>query len=183
MKTLRKIALLTVLASTLLATAAQAAPTIGVYFGQQKWPWFTAAPNQPFDIWVVVKDVNNTIDAVDYKLNLPVQVIITDLGFADGYLRIGTSSTGYAVGLGDCVPSFGDDEVVIQHMTAYVFSTFPQFNVTFSGFQGSSQESPAAPRYSNCSGGIFDLDTEGGILVGTTVDTEAQSFGAVKALY
>ena len=54
MKTLRTIALLTVLASFLFAAGAQAAPTIGVYFGPNQMPWKTAAPNQPFDIWIIV---------------------------------------------------------------------------------------------------------------------------------
>lgn len=183
MKTLRKIALLTVLASTVFASVAQAAPTIGVYFGEQKWPWFTAAPNQPFDIWVIVKDVDSTIDGVEYKLNLPVQVIITSLGFSEDYLRIGSSSMGYAVALGECIPSFGDHEVVVQRMQAYAFGTFPQFDVTLTAFESPQPENPTAPRYSNCVGDLFDLDTEGGVLVGTTVDNEAASFGAIKALY
>jgi hypothetical protein len=183
MKTLRKIALLTVMASTLFTTVAQAAPTIGVYFGEEKWPWLTAAPNQPFDIWVIVRNVEGTINAVDYKLNLPDKVIITDMGFGDSYLHLGSPSTGFAVGLGSCMVSLGDDEIVVQRIRAYVFSTFPQTAVTLTAFEGSQQESPTAPRYSNCAGGIFDMDTEDGILVGTTVDNEAASFGAVKALY
>lgn len=182
MKTLRTIALLTVLASMLFAAGAQAA-TIGVYFGQNRMPWKTAAPNQSFDIWIIVKNVDSTIDAVDYKLTLPTQVIVTDPGFSDTGLHIGNASTGYAVGLGACIPSFNDHEIVIQHMTAYAFTLFPQFDVTITAFEGSTQETPTAPRFSNCAGGFFDLDVENGIIIGTTTAGDSESFGAIKALY
>lgn len=182
MKTLRTIALLTVLASFLFAAGAQAAPTIGVYFGPNQMPWKTAAPNQPFDIWIIVKDIESTIDAVEYKLNLPTQVIVTDLGFPSAGIRIGSGSTGWAYGLGACVPAFNGMEIVIQQMSAYAFTLFPEFDVTITAYEG-QQVTPAAPRFSNCHGSIVDLDTEGGILIGTTTSSEAVSFGAIKALY
>lgn len=182
MKTLRTIALFTVLASVLFAAGAKAAPTIGVYFGPDQMPWKTAAPNQPFQIWVILKDIESTIDAVEYKLNLPTQVVVTDLGFPDGGIRIGSSSTGYAFGIGSCVPAFNGLEVVVQQMTAYAFTLFPEFNVTITAYEG-QQVTPAAPRFSNCHGTITDLQSDNGILVGTTTATDASSFGAIKALF
>ncbi len=182
MKTLRTIALFTVLASMLFAAGAQAAPTIGVYFGPDQTPWKTAAPNQPFSIWVIVKDLESTIDAVEYKLTLPTQVVVSNFGWPDGGIQIGSPSTGFAVGLGSCVPAFNGLDIVVQQMTAYAFTLFPAFNVTISAYEG-QQVTPAAPRFSNCHGTITDLQAENGILVGTTTGTDSASFGAIKALF
>lgn len=182
MKTLRTIALFTVLASMLFAAGAQAAPTIGVYFGADQTPWKTAAPNQPFDIWVILKDIDNTVNAVEYKLNLPTQVIISNPGWPAGVIQIGAPSTGYAVALGECVPAFNGLEVVVQHMTAYVFTLFPEFNVTLTAYEG-QQVTPAAPRFANCNGTITNLQADNGILIGTFTGTDSASFGAIKALF
>ena len=183
MKTLRMIALVAVLATMLFAVGAQAAPTIAVKFGPNQMPWWTAQPNQPFDIWVIAKGIDGVVDAVEYKLNLPSQLIITNYGWPDGSFYLGSNANGYAVGLGDCVPNFGDDQIVVQRITAYAFTVFPEFDVTLTAYEGPQAETPTAPRYSNCSGGVFDMIAEDGLVVGTMVPVQSESFGAIKALY
>ncbi len=188
MKHLRKFALFVVLGSLLLATAAEAqTPTIGVYFGPNRVSSTNVVPNTQFKIWVMLTGMNDAINAVEYKLNLPSNVVVLQYDYYGANpLVFGSTADGVAVGFGECVPLFPgpttSTELVVAELTAMAITSFPSTPVTITRYEGNPQSPSTAPRYNTCDGTLIDLVSSDGALF-SSVAVENTTFGAVKALY
>ena len=188
MKTLRTMA--AALALVALATVtAGAAPTIGVYFDDQMQIDQTAVdPLQQFNIYVILSSINDRIDAVEYRLNLPPQVAVTGTTFGGAQpLDLGSSQHGTLLGLGSCENVYdalqGQETFVVAVLQAIAVTTFESTPITITKFTGGT-EAPSvnAPRYSSCDNQVYEMSTTQASLTGG-VATLDRSFGAVKALF
>lgn len=187
MKTLRTLFAVTLMVTLLAASTAMAqSPTISVFFGPNQDSNSLAQTGTPFKIWVVLSHVNDSVNAVEYKLNLPPEVAIIDAGLYDGAINVGNASDGFAIGLPECIPVFDNlaayQNLVVNEMTALAVAPFAAFNVTITEFTGSPQDPGETPRYSNCDGVLGNLAVENGTL-SASVGVEAESWTAVKSLY
>jgi hypothetical protein len=188
MKTLRTLFAVTLVVTLLAASTAMAqGPTISVYFGPNQESVSQAQTGTQFKIWIVLSNINDTVNAVEYKLTLPPEVAIVDPGLYPGAIDVGNASTGSAIGLPECLPVFDSMDpmyqtLVVAEMTAVAVADFPAFNVTITEFTGSPQDPGTAPRYSNCESQLTNLTPEGGTLQ-SSVGSESASWSAVKSLY
>lgn len=186
MKTLRTFFAVSLLVSLLAASTAMAAPTLSVYFGPNQESNSLAQTGTPFKIWIVMSEINDTVNAVEYKLNLPPEVVITDDGLYPGAIDLGNATTGSAIGLPECLTVFdaiaGSETLVVAEMTAVTVSDFGASAVTLTPFTGSPQDPATAPRFSNCDGALTNLLPNNGTL-SSSVPTESESWSAVKSLY
>jgi hypothetical protein len=187
MKNLRALFAVSFVVALLVAASAMAAPTITVSFGPNQDINSQAKTLNPFKIWVVMSNINDTVNAVEYKINLPAEVVVQDPGLFPGAIDLGSASTGSAIGLPACqtvydVMGSQYDHLVVAEMTAIAVSDFPSFNVTVTPFTGSPQDMGTAPRYSNCDGVLTNLTPVSGTL-SSSVPGESSSWSQVKALY
>lgn len=188
MKTLRTFAVALSLVA-MAAVTAGAAPTIGVYFDDQMASTQTAVdPNEPFDIYVIMSTVDDRIDAVEYKLNLPSQVAVMNTNYGGANpLDLGSSQHGTLLGLGNCQNIYdglqGFETFVVAHLEAIAVTTFDATPITLTKYTGGA-EAPSvnAPRYSSCDNNVVEMETSNAQLTGG-VATFSSSFGSVKALY
>jgi len=195
MKNLRTIPILALVA-IMVASVAQAAPTVSIFFsmddGEETWDDTMMHEGQRRDIHVVLSGFDASVNAVEYKINLPAElgVIGTEYAFA-GALDLGTghasSGTGTAVGFGECYPLYqvtnGTADLVVQKLTVYSFGSIARQEITVTAFEGGG-DSPTEPRYSLCDGTLEDLASESAwIEVTAAVPSDANSWGAIKSLY
>ena len=188
MKSLRTISMMAFAAAVLFASVAQAAPTASVRIGDQLWDAATVKPNQQFDVHIVLSGFDASVNAVEYKVNMPndFAVISNSYGFS-GALDFGsTTGSGNAIGFGECVPMFqvsqGSDDVIVHTIRLFSMGFVDLSPITLSAFEGGSDD-PTSPRYSTCGGPALDMESEGAMIAVTTVSNEGDSWGAVKALY
>jgi len=188
MKTLRTMAAAVALVA-LAAVSAGAAPTIGVYFDDQMASNQVAVdPMQQFDIYVIMSTIDDRVDAVEYKLNLPSQVAILNTTYGGANpLDLGSSEHGTLLGLGNCQNIYdaltGFETFVVAHLEAMAVTTFDASPITLTKYTGGA-EAPSvnAPRYANCDDQVVEMETSNAQLTGG-VATFSSSFGSVKALY
>lgn len=191
MKSLRTISLLALVA-IMVASVASAAPTISVRValpdGAEFWDDAQVHPNQQRDLVVILGDVAEPINAVEYKINLPQNVLVlgNTYGF-DGAVDFGGghtgSGTGSAIGFGDCYPASSVNDQVVHSMRIMAVGAFARQEITVTAFEGGGDVA-AAPRYNSCSNVTVSLVPSSTWLESTTaVDAGDSSWGAVKALY
>ncbi len=187
MKTLRTLFAVSFVVALLVATSAMAAPTISVLFGPNQDAAAQAKTLRPFKIWVVMSNINDTVNAVEYKLNLPPEIVVLDPGLFPGSVNFGNATVGNALGLPACqtvfdvlAPEF--QKLVVAEMTVIAVSPFASANVTLTPFTGSPQDMGVAPRYSNCNGTLTNLTPVAGSL-SAAVAVEPMRWSQVKALY
>ncbi|RKZ10563.1 hypothetical protein DRQ53_05725 [bacterium] len=189
MKTLRMFAVFAVVAMSLFAVAAEA-QEIAVYFGSEMSSTKQVKSFEPFDVMIVVDGIDDTINAVEYKLNLPDDIIVMGSQYWNGTtLVIGGANAvdGTAVALGECVnlaEALGEQtSIVVATLEAMAVNTFSQAAVTISEFTGTPSNPATAPRYNNCVNNQVYLTPVNGTLQGVTVPTEQSSFSRVKSLF
>lgn len=187
MKSLRTISLMALVA-IVFASVAQAAPTVSIRIGDGSWDNAQVRPNAFTDLYISLSGVDASINAVEYKVNLPqnMAVIVNSFAFP-GAIDFGSSATGSAIGFGECVPLYqvsqGHDDLVVHTMTVYAIGTFDPSPITLTAFEGGT-DSPATPRYSTCNGQAMALSSSGAIIESTTgVPNDGSTWGAIKSLY
>lgn len=186
MKTLRMFALMTLVATSLFAAQAQAGE-ISVFFGAEMASAKQVKPLVPFQISVVVSNIDDTIGAVEYKLNLPANVAIQGSTYWNGTPLVLDGPDGTAIALAECVnminlPDF-PQQITVAVLDAIALDTFAETSVTLSEFTGTPSNPGTAPRYASCQDELVNLTPVDGTLAGVTVPTEATSFSKVKSLY
>lgn len=189
MKTLRMFAAFALVAMSLFAVAAEA-QEIAVYFGSEMSSSKQVKPFQPFDIVIMVDNIDDTISAVEYRLSLPDDIIVQDETYWNNtQLVIGgaNAADGTAIALGECVnlaEALGQEtSIVVATLQAFAVDTFSQAAVTISEFTGTPSNPGTAPRYVNCASTIINLAPVNGTLEGVTVATTQSSFSKVKSLF
>lgn len=189
MKTLSMFAVFALVAMSLGAVSAGAGE-IAVYFGSEMGSSMQVKPFVPFDIQIVVQNIDDSINAVEYKLNLPAEVVVQDENYWNGTtLVIGgpQAAVGTAIALGECVQMFEGSglptSIVVATLQAITVDTFSESAVTLTEFTGTPSNPGTAPRYSSCGSVITNLSPVDGTLEGVTVPTTATSFSKVKSLF
>lgn len=186
MKTLRMFAVLSLVALTLFAVTAQAGE-ISVLFGSEMASTKQVKPFIPFDVSIVVSNINDNIGAVEYKLTLPSNVAIQGSTYWNGTPLVLNGPDGTAIALAECVnmvdaPGF-PQQITVATLNCVALGTFAETNVTLTEYTGTPSNPGTAPRYANCKNEIINLTPVDGTLAGVTVPTAATSFSKVKALY
>jgi hypothetical protein len=185
MKNLRMFAVFALVAMSLFAVSAEA-QEISVLFGDEMASSKQVKLFQSFPIHIVVSNINDTIGAVEYALNLPANVSITGAEWWAGSLQL-DGPDGTAIALGECVimvdaPNV-DQQITVVKYEAIAVNTFDSTAVTITEFTGTPANPATAPRYANCQDQLVNLTPVDGVLQGVTVPTEASSFSKVKALF
>jgi hypothetical protein len=185
MKTLRMFAAFALVAMSLFAVSAEA-QEISVLFGDEMASSKQVKLFEAFKISIVVSNIDDTIGAVEYKLNLPENVAVTRTDFWPDALDL-SGPDGTALALGECVimvdaPNI-DQAITVATIEAIAVNTFASTEVTLTEFTGTPANPATAPRYANCQDQLVNLTPVDGVLQGVTVDTEASSFSKVKALF
>lgn len=185
MKNLRMFAVFAVVAMSLFAVTAEA-QEISVLFGTEMAQSKQVKTFEAFDISIVVSNIDDTIGAVEYTLNLPANVVITASNYWNGTTLVIDGINGTAIALGECVnminaPGY-DQEITVASFEAIAVNTFASTDVTLTEYQ-STQAPASAPRYANCNDQLSDLTPVDGTLQGVTVPNEATSFSKVKSLF
>jgi hypothetical protein len=185
MKTLRMFAVFALVAMSLFAVSADA-QEISVFFGSEMASTKQVKPFELFDISIVVSNIDDTIGAVEYALNLPAGVVIVESSFWPGSLQL-DGPDGTAIALGECVTMVDapglPTEIVVAALKAIALDTFGQAPVTLTELTGQPLNPGTAPRYANCQNELLNLTPVNGMLEGVTVPTSASSFGKVKSLF
>ena len=185
MKNLRMFAMLALVAMTLFAVTAEA-QEISVLFGTEMASSKQVKPFEAFDISIVVSNINDTIGAVEYSLNLPANVVITASNYWNGTTLVLDGPDGTAIALGECVTMVDapniDQEITVATFEAIAVNTFASTAVTLTEYN-STVNPASAPRYANCQDQLNELTPVDGTLQGVTVPTEATSFSKVKSLF
>jgi len=186
MKTLRMFAVFALVAMSLFAVSAEA-QEISVLFGNEMASSKQVKLYDAFDIMIVVSNIDDTIGAVEYALNLPANVAITASNFWNGTNLVLDGIDGTAIALGECVVMVDspgvDQEITVASFEAVALNTFVSTAVTITEYTGTPSNPGTAPRYANCSDELVNLSPVDGTLEGVTVATEASSFSKVKSLF
>ena len=145
----------------------------------------------PFNVHVVLYSTNDAVNAVEYKLNLPPEVVVLQQNYLTGSLAfpyLGQSegaTVGVRVGLGDCFfmgPDAWQDQVlVVETVMCYSPVDISNASITLSGFPGDNGD--VVPRYADCQENLAHqlVATPGTFSV--AVDADSPSWGSVKALF
>ena len=190
MKSLRTIPFLALVALMLVSGVAQAEPTVAIYVGDENWSDATIPKGRAVNLHVYLEGIDVSANAVEYKVNLPADMFVLSLSYPfTNAIMLGDGSVGYAIGFGQCVPSFqvsgSDGPLHVQTIEVYSLNYFPRAEISLSDYQypANSTEDPIAPRYSDCQGNLYDLQTKSAFIATTAVDNDESSWGAVKSLY
>ena len=186
MKTLRMFAVFALVAMSLFAVSADA-QEISVFFGSEMASTKQIKPLEQFDISIVVSNIDDTIGAVEYALNLPANLAIVGSSYWNGTQLVLDGPDGTAIALGECVtmvnaPGF-PTSITVASLQAIALDTFGQTAVTLTEYTGTPSNPGTAPRYANCQDQLVNLSPVNGTLEGVTVPTSASSFGKVKSLF
>jgi hypothetical protein len=186
MKTLRMFAVFALVAMSLFAVTADA-QEISVFFGTEMASTKQVKPMELFDISIVVSNINDNMNAVEYALNLPANVAIVGSSYWNGTGLVLDGPDGTAIALGECVvvadiPGYSTS-ITVANLQAIALDTFGQTPITLTEYTGTPSNPGTAPRYSNCSAQLVNLTAVNGSLQGVTVPTEASSFSKVKSLF
>ncbi len=185
MKTLRMFAVFALVAMSLFAVSADA-QEISVFFGNEMASTKQVKAFEPFDISIGVSNIDDTIGAVEYALNLPAELAIVGSSYWAGSLVL-DGLDGTAIALGECVTMVDapgmPTEIVVATLQAVAVNTFGQTAITLTEYTGTPSNPGTAPRYANCQDQLVNLSPVNGTLEGVTVPTSASSFGKVKSLF
>jgi hypothetical protein len=189
MKALRTLAVAAALLCVASVALAAVGPDVGVYFDDQGTETsISVQPYEQFAIHVVMTNINDRVNAVEYKLDLPADLIVTSAEFGGpSPIALGNPSDGYAIGLGECVTVYNDipgfETLVVETRNVYAFQHFNATSLTLEPFQGPGQEpGVTTPRYANCQDDVFNLNTVDAT-VAAPVATDQSSWTSVKAMY
>ena len=186
MKTLRMFAVFALVAMSLFAVTAEA-QEISVLFGTEMADSKQVKMFDAFDISIVISNIDDTIGAVEYALNLPANVVITASNYWNGTNLVLDGLDGTAIALGECVVMVDspgiDQEITVASFEAIAVNTFASTAVTITEYTGTPANPATAPRYANCSDQLVNLSPVNGTLEGVTVPTTATSFSKVKSLF
>ncbi len=148
-------------------------------------------PNTPFKIHVIMYDMEDIAMGVEFKVDLPPEVVVLQQDFAEGSLAFtylnqnGGATAGVQVGLGGCVwvSSQGNPSYEVLTILAYCPSPVPSSTISLSGFPGDNGD--AVPRYAQCSDinpPLFQMTPTDGTF-SVSVPAQSSSWGAVKAQF
>jgi len=189
MKSLRMSVALAAVALVLAAVPALAAPTIGVYFDaaaavQSR----NVQPNTLFHVYVVLSNVNDTVDAVEYKLNLPASVVILSTQWpTSNAINFGSDANGVQVGVGECALVYdslpGYETYQVADMTCMALAPFTATDITITKYLGGAfADQVNAPQYSDCNSNLTEMAVSNGSL-SSAVPAASASWGSVKAVF
>lgn len=166
--------------------------TLGVYGDAEGTASFVSPiVGEPFDIHVVMF-IEGLVNGVGYTLTVDGGVDLFSAGASYGPASGGLNFpndpndpvfSGQNVGLGVCAIGFNGFPVLVA--TYSFIATSPDAATTF-GVTGNPQSSSldtTLPVYSDCEGVIQTCEVGPSLTVEAPVDTESESFGAVKSLY
>lgn len=145
-------------------------------------------PFEQFTIYVVMSNIEDQVKAVEYKLALPPELIVTSTQFGGpSPIALGSPSDGFAIGLGACISVFnempGFETLVVETRDVYAFQHFSATSLVLEPFQGPGQEpGVTTPRYANCQNDVWNLNTIEAT-VAAPVATDQSSWSSVKAMY
>lgn len=188
MKSLIKSVALAVVGLAFVASSASAAGTIGLYFQQDgNVSRHYAQPSETFKVYVAVKSLETTMDAVEYKVNLPANVIVLGREFtSDNAVNVGNTAQGTAVGIGECRPVVSGsayEVYVVETITCMTMGSFAVDDITLTKFEGGGNDSNPSitgPRFSDCNSIQTFTNVENAQL-SSSVSAESSSWGEVKA--
>lgn len=189
MKALRTLAVVAAMLCFASVALAGVGPDIGVYFDDQGTEnAISVRPFEQFTIYVVMSNINDQVKAVEFKLDLPPELIVTSSQFGGpSPIALGNPSDGYAIGLGACMTVFnempGYETLVVETRNVYAFQHFNATNLTLEPFQGPGQEpGVTTPRYANCVNDVWNLNAIDAS-VAAPVATQESSWTSVKSMY
>ena len=186
MKTLRMFAVFALVAMSLFAVSADA-QEISVLFGSEMGSTKQVKPLQQFDISIVVSNIDDTIGAVEYSLNLPATLAIVGSTYWNGTQLVIDGLDGTAIALGECVTMVNapglPTEITVANLQVIALDTFTPTPITLTEYTGTPSNPGTAPRYANCQDQLVNLTPVNGTLEGVTVPTSASSFSKVKSLF
>jgi hypothetical protein len=172
------------------ASAALAAPTVGIYFD----PAMASSDGtvEPLvetgTIYVILSDMNAGVAGVEYDLSLPAEVVVTGHNYVGGNgFVINGSPSSYAIGFGSCeiiglagYPS----TFLVDEISFITLSEFTSTPVSLEPCSACGDDvGVTAPRYAGCGATVYDLTPSNGTLSSQTVPVQSESWGAVKALF
>jgi hypothetical protein len=169
------------------ATVASGTPTIGLYFDDQATSTQNSVrPYQTFNMYVILTDIEDKVTGVEYKLNLPAELVVAEHAYwGSNPIVIGTPTDGYAIGLGQCVNVFstlpGSESLVVETLQAFAFQNFNTQDITLTKYTGGTQGPTVnAPRYSNCDDNVYEMNVVNA-QIEAPVAAQTVSWGAVKS--
>jgi hypothetical protein len=189
MKSLRLVGLMLLISC--LATPAVAAK-LGVFFDTNATvDNMVFQPATPFDIHVIMYDMNDSALGVEFKVDLPPELVVLQQNWAEGTLvfpysnQTGGATVGVQVGLGDCIfmTNGWNPTYEVLTMRVYCPTTMPTSTISLSGFPGDTGDT--MPRYAQCPSIAPPLlqmtPTDGTVRI--SVPAETSTWGAVKAQF
>lgn len=144
---------------------------------------FEPTQGEAFTVNVVIR-VEGLINAVAFDLLVPgldEEIFIISEVFGVPGVGINIFRGGYNVGLGECAVGFNDLPIVVSRHTM-VIPGEPTNARTISIGPNTSAD-PEAPVFAVCTGEEYRCTISDNLLLAAPVDTESQSFGAVKSLF
>ncbi len=189
MKSLRLVGLMLLISC--LASPAVAAK-LGIFFDSNATvDNMVFQPATPFKIHVVMYDMNDSAQGVEFKVVLPPEIVVLNQTYAEGslafpyYNQPEGATVGVQVGLGDCILMMNDWHPTYEVLTMLVYcpTTLPTSTISLTGFPGPTGDT--VPRYAQCPSIAPPLiqmaATDGTFSV--SVPAESSSWGAVKAQF
>ncbi len=177
----------------LMAVPAMAAGNIGIFFdtdGTVDNMFFERGV--PFNVHIVMYNVDDGVGAVEYKLNLPDEVVVLDQQYLEGayvfpYMQQSEGATvGVQIGFGRCF-YMGDTspyvpDLVVETVVCYSLVDIDNATISLEGFPGDSGY--IVPRYADCTqtADLHEL-TPTPATFSVAVPSESPSWGSVKALF
>ncbi len=177
----------------LMAAPVMAAGNIGIFFdtaGTVDNMFFQRGV--PFNVHVVMYNIQDGVGAVEYKLNLPPEVVVLDQSYLAGsyafpYLQQTEGAlVGVQVGFGGCHYMGSSapfvSALVVETLLCYSPVDILNGTITLQGFPGPSGD--VMPRYADCTqnASLHTLTPTPGTF-SVAVDADSPSWGSVKALY
>lgn len=172
-------------AGTASAQIPQSDCMIGVYADEAGTiQTFEPTQGQAFTVNVVIR-VEGLLNAVAFELLVPglgeeIFMLGESFGVPGRGINIFTDG-GYNVGLGECAIGFGGLPIVVSRHTMIIPGEPPNARTISIG--PNTDEDPEAPVFAVCTGQVYRCTISDNLLLAAPVDTENQSFGAVKSLF
>jgi len=159
---------------------------VGVYAdangtdGYAEPPYATPPYSEPFYVYSILF-TEDFANAVAWKLN--IQGLGSDILETGQFVYgnfLDTQPEGYRLGLGDCVIGFNHTPIrLIRHELRALFGTGPRLITVGPNVL----EHPTNPIYSTCQAVLVPCGTSSLTINLSSVPTESESWGSVKALY
>lgn len=174
-----------------VASRVTANGTIGIYFDQA----YSQSSRDvhgwiPFEMYVILHDVDSGVSGVEYRLLLPVDLAIIGTQFAGSSPVALVGAHGTAVGFGSCELALAvtnHDYVIVTSYTVVVTPDFSAAQLRLEAYLN-PQDQAAAPRWVDCGSGqnqqAYEVDQiDDAWLSAGVVANEHRSWGRIKRLY